>query len=241
MNTMNPTDLATFITAPDAADFVAVINKLQEPVRASMLVHLMMVANLSAVAAVAAPEPVVAAAEPLMLGAPETAPKAKAKSKAKVPMLNGEPLLSTSLEGRVDERRLKGQTPSQIAKDEGIDTKRVNAILAEAKAARKAAESDDKTKGGLVNRRTLSMEERRAIKARIIELRAYGYGPKTISRRLSIPEQSVSTTVWEAKRDHNTVFPNVDEVEAAKREAASKSQPVAIHAHAQPVREHEAA
>lgn len=122
---IDPAKLSTFFAAPDAATIVdAFAGMEQGPQRAALVSYIATLAGMSLPAPVVLDE---------VAQAPKEAPKAL-EGPTNPLLAPDAPFVSSSVDGRIVERKLRGTTVEQIAVDEGVEVDHVMAVLKEARS-----------------------------------------------------------------------------------------------------------
>jgi transposase len=194
---IDPKHLSEFITSPDATDIMQAFSSMdQGPFRASLVAHLMTMSSMAAMTANAAPAPVPAPPAPV----PDR------------------PFVSETVEGRILERKLRGETIRSIEKSENVSFRFVRTVLDKASkqgvdvgrlpAKAPAAKAPPA-------KHTLSKEDRGLRRKEAIRLRYLGMGPKEIAVQLDMSIGNVGNAIWAAKTGDKgepvTVFPDIDD------------------------------
>lgn len=133
-----------------------------------------------------------------------------------VGLLENKPFLSETLQGRVVERRLRGETISKIARNESITKDDVLVILKKAKAEGVNVGKLSSTKTTKFPKVTDEMKDAFVI------LRKRGFGPSIIAKHYNVRPNAVSNVIYAAKQNGETF----KEVDKSKTEI---SDPIAPH------------
>jgi hypothetical protein len=185
-------ELALFFAEPDAAQIIESFNRLKGPLRQSLLMSIELIA----------------AREPGHL-----APDQK--------LITDDRFFSTSVEGRVGERALRGQTAEEIAELERLKLPKVHTLMRAAARARGEPVAK-KAKAPKVETAPAAKAEKPAtaytgtmtlVKDQVIALRMAGYAPQTIAAHFDLRPGGVHTVLYEAKKA-GKVFPVVNDEQA---------------------------